>query len=120
MEKIAEADFDSFSNISVVTIRDLYSKPETPFILSHEIGETLNSFLRDNHCDHLFIDEMIPLPIELTYPTCIQTICMTLKVERGNLAQIYFSINYFFPWKFSVNTYFPKIVNLQFDSILCL
>ena len=91
MEKIAEADFDSFSNISVVTIRDLYSKPETPFILSHEIGETLNSFLRDNHCDHLFIDEMIST--ELAYSTSIKTICATLKVGKGNLAQMYLIIS---------------------------
>ena len=94
MEKIAKADFDSMSNIRVVTIRELLPNLEDSLIniRVHEIDKALNSFLRDNNCDHLFIDEM--LSTELTYPTSIKTICVTMKVVDGNLAQMYLS----FPW----------------------
>ncbi len=95
MEKIAQADFDTFSNIRVVTIRDLFSIEDLESLITvNEIEEALNSFLRYNHCDHLFIDEMIST--ELTYPTSIKTICLTLKViYKGKLAQMYLSINFF-------------------------
>ena len=67
MEIIAESDFNNFSNIRVVTARILSSeKFENCRKL---LVKAINNFLRDNHCDYLFIDEMIPLPAELTGPS---------------------------------------------------
>ena len=103
MDILAIKDFEQFSNIEVVTVNTLYDHMDqdkaqnrneitihepkkSPWI---ELSSVLNSFLKHNVYDHIFIDEL-PALTDLTedkfnFHNVLEkgtTVCMTLKAQE--------------------------------------